>query len=77
MNKRDNSLENKRYLLFQKNNNNKRPVSNKSIKFNNNVIVKKKKKNKGYDNKVIELKSSKNYKNSQNMKKIENFNLFF
>ena len=68
MNKRDNSLENKRYLLFQKNNN-KGPASNKSIKFNNNVIVLSEVKNKGYDNKVIELKSSKNDKNSQKRKK--------
>ena len=68
MNKRDNSLENKRYLLFQKNNN-KGPGSNKSIKFNSNVIVLSEVKNKGYDNKVIELKSSKNDKNSQKRKK--------
>ena len=38
MNKRDNSLENKRYLLFKKNNNSKGQASNKSIKFNNNVL---------------------------------------
>ena len=69
MNKRDNSLENKRYLFFKKNNNSKGQASNKSIKFNNNVIVISVVKNKGYDNKVIELKSSKNYKNSQKMKK--------
>ena len=69
MNKRDNSLDNKRYLLFQKGNINKPPTSNKSIKFNNNVIVLSEVKKKGYDNKIIELKSSKNNNISQKGKK--------
>ena len=69
MNRRDNSLDNNRYLLFQKNNSSKGPTTNKSIKFNNNVIMLSEVKNKGYDNKVIELKSSKNDKNSKKRKK--------
>ena len=62
MNKDDGNFENKRYLLFQKNNN-KDNTSKKSIKFSNNVIIlneeKEKSNNKGNVQSLNDVKKNK------------------
>ena len=68
-NKIENSMENKRYLLFQKNYN-KETNLNKSIKFNSNVIVLNEVKNKVNTQSVNDLKKPKNSNNLNKRKKV-------